>query len=115
MEEILNKFKECFEEFQLVVDCSQGTKYEKYKEELVEIETKATGKAIRFLELSGDFQGQIETEFIHIVSYGLISGLFDIIHMSLPKNISLKCFDKFYNIYTHGWHAILGLADATTF
>lgn len=67
MDEMLDYVYERFEEFQLLLDASYGTRYQDFVEQLVDIETEYTYKYMEATKFLQD-GSEITEEFVHITA-----------------------------------------------
>ena len=96
-----------FEEFQILLDASHGTRYTDFVERLVEIETEYTYKymdVIHFPDRNGEM---ITEEFIHIMSTALFESMFEVVRHKMTKEHALKYMAMLSRHHNAGWGAIL--------
>ena len=97
------------EEFKLLLCCAEGTEYEHFVDEMVEIETTATHAFMDVLADMGHTVRPIEPQLEHILVSGLFSSFFEIVIHDMPKEQSLRYVRELREFYTAGWTKIMGL------
>ena len=96
-----------FEEFQLLVTSSTNGIYRSYLEKIVELDVQCT---VEFLKSTGNAayrEGRITEGFIHILSAGFYSGLFEIAVHNMGRAESEEYFQELKNFYNRGWSGYL--------
>ena len=96
-----------FEEFQLLVNSSTNGIYREYLEEIVALDVACT---VDFLRSTGNRayqEGRITDGFIHIVSAGFYSGLFEIAVHNIEKEEARQYLQELKNFYARGWSSYL--------
>ena len=108
MDEMLDYVYDRFEEFQLLLDASYGTRYQDFVEHLVEIETEYTYKymeATKFLQ-----EGSMITEdFIHIMSRAMFDSMFEVVRHRMDRDTARKYLHMLAKYHYGGWGAIIKL------
>ncbi len=100
---------EHFDAFKLLLCCAEGTEYEHFVDEMVEIETTATHAFMDVLADMGHTVRPIEPQLEHILVSGLFSSFFEIVIHDMPKEQSLRYVRELREFYTAGWTKIMGL------
>ena len=96
-----------FEEFKLLVTSSTNGIYRSYLEEIVELDVRCT---VEFLKSTGNAayrEGRIPEGFIHILSAGFYSGLFEIAVHNMGRAESEEYFQELKDFYNRGWSSYL--------
>lgn len=106
MEELIDYMYEYFEEMQLLVDGSYGTKYQQFIEEMIRIETEYTYKYMDVIKLPPKSRELISEEFVHIMVTSLFESFFEIIRHRMSKQNALKYADMLTKYHAAGWNTI---------
>ena len=108
MDEMLDYVYDRFEDFQLLLDASFGTRYQDFVEHLVEIETEYTYKymeATKFLQ-----EGSMITEdFIHIMARAMFDSMFEVVRHRMDRDTARKYLHMLAKYHYGGWGAIIKL------
>ena len=105
IKEVEYKYKE---EFQLIFNCSQGTKYENFIHEAVEAEQKDMLEAINYMKEHGQKIKPITVGELHLLLSAYITALTEPIKHDWPEEEiehGLKTIEEFF---MPGWKKLLG-------
>ena len=108
MDEMLDYVYDRFEEFQLLLDASYGTRYQDFVEQLVDIETEYTYKymeATRFLQDGSE----ITEEFVHITARAMFDSMFEVVRHRMDRGTARKYLHMLEKYHYGGWGAIIKL------
>ncbi len=94
-----------FELSKLLFCCSTGTKYEKFVDELIEIEEKSS---LAFMENDNFKLTKINKFFVHVISTSGINDMLEAIHHDLSKEEAFEYIGKIQKFYYAGTKEILG-------
>ena len=108
MDEMLDYVYDHFEDFQLLLDASYGTKYQDFVEHLVEIETEYTYK---YMEATQFVQegSMITEEFIHIMSRAMFDSMFEVVRHRMDRDTARKYLHMLEKYHYGGWGSIMKL------
>lgn len=98
-----------YDEFKLILCKSEGTPYENFIHNMVEIEVEQTFAFIEVLKSTGKDVPSMEKEVCHMIVSGMFSGIFELIVHDMPKEHARKYVSEFQDFYIAGWSKILGL------
>ena len=102
---------EHFEEFQLLLDASYGTKFQNFVEHLAEIETEYTYKFMNALQAQdGDANKstqKVPEEFIHIMTRARFESFFEVIRHKMEKEAAVQYIELQEKFHYNGWKSIL--------
>lgn len=110
MAEIIDYMYEHFDEMQLLVDSSYGTRYQNFIEEMIRIETEYTYKYMDVIKLPAKSRELISEEFVHIMVTSLFESFFEIIRHRMSKENALKYADMLRKYHAAGWNTIFSSA-----
>lgn len=109
LNEIVDYIYEHFDEFELIICKSEGTSYENFIHNMVEIEVEETYQFIDALRSQGKRVPNIEKAVCHMIVSGMFSGIFELIEHDMKKENAKKYVSEFQDFYIAGWSKILGL------
>ena len=99
---------ECMYEFKLILCCSEGTRFSKLIDEMVEIETKGTHDYLIVLERLGRPAPPIDERLEHILITGMFNTFFELIIHEMPLEEAKHYLKEMRAFYTAGWMKIMG-------
>ncbi len=102
---ILNYLYSDFELSKLLFCCSGGTKYEKFVEELIEIEEKSS---LAFMENDNFKLTKVNKFFVHVIATSGLNDMLEAIHHDLSKEEAFEYIGKIQRFYYAGTKEILG-------
>lgn len=108
MEEILDYSYEHLDEFKLILQCSEGTRYESFIHDMVEIEIDATHKFNDVLNSLGKNSRLVNPQLEHMLVSGMLSAYFEMIIHEMPKEQAKEYLKDLRVFYTAGWQKIMG-------
>ncbi len=94
-----------FERSKLLFSCSQGTQYENFVDELIEVEEKSS---LAFMENEDFKPTKINKFFVHVISTSGINNMLEAIHHDLSKEEALEYIGKIQKFYYAGSKEIIG-------
>lgn len=98
-----------YDEFKLILCKSEGTPYEDFIHNMVEIEVVQTLAFIDVLQSTGKNVPKMDKAVCHMIVSGMFSGIFELIVHDMPKEHARKYVSEFQDFYIAGWSKILGL------
>lgn len=108
MYEMLLYAYEHLNEFKLILCCSEGTRFSKLIDEMVEIETNATHDYFKVLERLGRPVPSIDKRLEHILITGMFNTFFELIIHEMPLEEAKHYLKEMRAFYTAGWMTIMG-------
>ena len=106
MKTILDYVYDNFEEFELLLDASYGTKFQNFVEHLVEIETEYT---YRFMDATGIQMKEgerITKNFMHIMNKALFESFFEVVRHNMSKEEARRYICMLEKYHSAGWDVI---------
>ena len=98
-----------FDAFKLLLCCAEGTRYEDFIHEWVEIEMDSTHRFLSVLRGLGHAVKKIDPRLEHILISGMFSGFFEIVIHDMPQEQAHGYVKELRAFYTAGWQKIMGL------
>ena len=90
LNKIVDYIYEHFDEFKLIICKSEGTSYENFIHNMVEIEVEETYQFIDALRSQGKDVPTIEKAVCHMIVSGMFSGIFELIEHDMKKENAKK-------------------------
>ena len=87
---------------------AEGTSYEHFVHNMVEVEVEYTLRYMDVLRRLGREVPELSQSLCHIIASGMMGGLFEIIVHDMPKEQALRDVEQFRTFYTGGWLKLMG-------
>ncbi len=104
-----------YEEFRLLLVCSEGSSRSNFAHMLVEYETMHTMAYLEQLKKAKNLDFSIDEEIIHILSDSYISALMEPVRHNMSYDAALKSVEVLGVFFTGGWktvmESLLGVTD----
>ena len=108
MYEMLLYAYEHLNEFKLILCCSEGTRFSRLIDEMVEIETKGTHDYLEVLKRLGSPSPPIDARLEHILITGMFNTFFELIIHEMPLEEAKHYLQAMRTFYTAGWMKLMG-------
>ena len=99
---------EHYEDFKILICCSDGTPYEHFVDSMVDIEVEYTFRYIEVLRSLGNEVPELDRSLCHMIASGMFQGVFEVIRHDMPKERAKVFFAQLCEFYTAGWIKIMG-------
>lgn len=99
---------EHFDEFKLLLCCSDGTSYENFVHTMVEVEVEYTFRYIDVLKSLGKDVPEIDRDLCHMIASGMFDGIFEVLRHDMPKERAKVFIHQLREFHTAGWMKIMG-------
>ena len=109
MMSLANYMYEHYDEFKLILCCSEDTKYSDLVNEMALIDERATKEYLESLASSGIAVEHISPRLEHILTTGLFSMFFELIVHDIPQEDAHEYVHKLMEFFSTGYRKILGL------
>ncbi len=96
------------EPVKLLLCRSEGTSYERFVHNMVEIEVEYTLKYIEVLRRLGKKIPNLDRSLCHIIASSMFNGLFEIVIHDMPREQAVRDVAQFRDFYTAGWLKLIG-------
>lgn len=96
-----------YEDFKLLICCSDGTPYEKFVHQMVEVEVEYTFRYMEVLKSLGKKVPDISPELCHMIASGMFEGTFEVLRHDMPKAQAEHFVTQLREFYTAGWMKIM--------
>lgn len=105
----VNYIYDYFEEFKLVLCCSEGTKYEDYVHELVELEVSRAEKYYAILKEKGKITGSVSHDLHHMITSAYFTAAFETIVHDMSREQAIGYVKELAIFFNSGWEGLLRL------
>ena len=96
------------EPVKLLLCCAEGTSYEHFVHNMVEVEVESTLQYMEVLRHLGRDVPELSRSLCHIIASGMFSGLFEIVVHDMPREQAQRDVEQFRQFYTGGWLKLMG-------
>ena len=96
------------EPVKLLLCRAEGTSYEHFVHNMVEVEVEYTLKYMEVLRRLGKDIPQLNRSLCHIIASGMFNGLFEIVIHDMPREQAHRDVTQFRAFYTAGWLELMG-------
>ena len=87
---------------------AEGTSYEHFVHNMVEVEVEYTLKYMEVLRRLGKEIPPLDKSLCHIIASGMFNGLFEIVIHDMPREQAHRDVTQFRTFYTAGWLELMG-------
>ena len=98
-----------YDSFKLLICCADGTAYDHFVHNMVEIEVESTLRFIGVLRRSGHPVPPLDADFCHLVCSGMFGGMFETIVHDMPKDKAKAYVQQLQQFYAAGWRKLMGI------
>ena len=96
-----------FDRFKLIFCCSDGTLYENFLHNIVELEVESTQNFIEKMRRNGEIVPDIDRHLIHIITSGMFSGIAEIVIHDMPREDAYTYVGQLQEFYMAGWEKLI--------
>ena len=96
------------EPVKLLLCKAEGTSYEHFVHNMVEVEVEYTLRYMDVLRRLGREVPELSQSLCHIIASGMFNGLFEIVVHDMPKEQALRDVEQLQAFYTAGWSKLMG-------
>jgi len=97
-----------YDEFKLLICRSDGTSYEGFVHNMVEIEVAYTFRYMDVLKELGKEVPPVDQELCHMIASGMFDGIFEVLRHDMPKDRAITFISQLQEFYMAGWMKIMG-------
>lgn len=109
VKEMLGYVYQHLEPFKLLVCKAQGTDYENFIHNMVEIEVEATQRFIDVLHRQGRKLPNLDNQLCHIIASGMFHGIFEVVVHDMPYERAKHYVQQLQDFFLAGWHSLMGV------
>ena len=107
--EMLEYIYQHLEPFKLLVCKAQGTCYEHFIHNMVEIEVEATQNFLDVLRRQGHEIPNLDSQLYHIISSAMFHGMFEVVVHDMPYDRAKHYVQQLQDFFLAGWHSLMGV------
>ena len=96
------------EPVKLLLCCAEGTSYEHFVHNMVEVEVEYTQRYMQVLRRLGRDIPVLGKSLCHIIASGMFNGIFEIVVHDMPRDQAMRDVDQLRAFYTAGWSKLMG-------
>ena len=96
------------EPVKLLLCRAEGTSYEHFVHNMVEVEVEYTLQYMEVLRRLGRNLPALDKSLCHIIASGMFNGIFEIVVHDMPRDQALRDVDQLRDFYTAGWLKLMG-------
>ena len=105
----MNYIYDRFDEFKLILCCSEGTKYANYIHDLVVMDVERTEKYYGILREKGKVAGNISRELHHMITSAYFTAAFETVIHDMTKEEAMIYIEELAVFFNSGWEGLLKL------
>ena len=87
---------------------AEGTSYERFVHNMVEVEVEYTLQYMEVLRRLGRDVPALSQSLCHIIASGMFNGIFEIVVHDMPREQALRDVAQLRDFYTAGWLKLMG-------
>ena len=96
------------EPVKLLLTRAEGTSYERFVHNMVEVEVEYTQRYMEVLRRLGRDIPVLDKSLCHIIASGMFNGIFEIVVHDMPRDQAMRDVDQLRAFYTAGWSKLMG-------
>lgn len=96
-----------FDEFKLLICCADGTKYQNFINDLVNIEVERTIEYYETLRKLGKLEGNVNKQLHHMLTSAYFTAVFETVAHDMPKNEATSYIEQLALFFNTGWGSII--------
>ena len=96
------------EPVKLLLCRAEGTSYERFVHNMVEVEVEYTLQYMEVLRRLGRDVPALSQSLCHIIASGMFNGIFEIVVHDMPREQALRDVAQLRDFYTAGWLKLMG-------
>ena len=109
VKEMLEYVYQHLEPFRLLICKAQGTSYENFIHNMVEIEVEATQGFMEVLRRQGREIPVLDDQLCHIIASGMFHGIFEVVVHDMPYARAKHYVQQLQEFFLAGWHSMMGV------
>lgn len=103
----LDYIYEHFDAFKLILCCADGTKYENYIHDLVELDVARTEQYFTALQNRGRLKGDASPELHHMITSAYFTAVFETVVHDMPREKAVGYIEELAVFFNSGWDGLL--------
>ena len=98
-----------FDEFRLILMCSDGTRYSGIIDEMMKIEEQSTEDFVNLMRANGMDIPHIDPLLEHMITSGYFTSFFEVVRHSVPRDEAKDYIQNLQAFYRAGWECLFGM------
>ena len=103
----INYVYDSFDEFKLILCCSEGTKYANYIHDLVVLDVERTEKYYRILREKEKIIGNVSHELHHMITSAYFTAVFETVVHDMTREQAMGYIEELAVFFNSGWEGLL--------
>ena len=103
----INYVYDNFDEFKLILCCSEGTKYANYIHDLVVLDVERTEKYYRILREKEKIIGNVSHELHHMITSAYFTAVFETVVHDMTREQAIGYIEELAVFFNSGWEGLL--------
>lgn len=103
----VNYMYDNYDAFKLIICCSEGTRYETFTHDLVEMDAKRGYEYLTILKEAGKLEGVLSYELYHMITSAYFTAIFEMVVHDMPREKSMDYVEGIEKFFTSGWNGVL--------
>ena len=95
------------EPVKLLLCRAEGTYYESFIHNMVEVEVESTLQYMQVLRRLGQDVPNLDRQMCHILASGMFSGIFEVVIHDMPYEQAMRYVNQLRDFYTAGWMKLM--------
>ena len=100
-----------FDEFRLLLNGAEGTRFSRFLDELVDIEVDYTYKYMEVIGCESVKSGLVTEDFIHIIVTAYFNGMFEVVRHNMCKADAVKYVKLLNRYHMQGFSTVFNPAE----
>ena len=96
------------EPVKLLLCRAEGTSYEHFVHNMVEVEVEYTLQYLDVLRRLGRQVPALDSSLCHIIASGMFNGIFEVVVHDMPRDQAMLYVEQLRDFYTAGWMKLMG-------
>ena len=96
-----------FDEFKLILCCSDGTKYTSFVHDLVNLEVEQAERYHELLAAQGKMQGSVSHDLHHLITSAYFTAVFETVVHDMPREKAFGYIEELSTFFNCGWDGLL--------
>ena len=96
-----------FDEFKLILCCSDGTKYVSFVHDLVDLEVEQAERYYELLAAQGKVQGSVNHDLHHLITSAYFTAVFETVVHDMPREKAFGYIEELSTFFNCGWDGLL--------
>ena len=96
-----------FDEFTLIFTCAEGTRYERFADEIIDLEVESTVYLLKELNKHGVNSEVMDKEMVRIILTSYFNGMLEVIRRQMDSKAAKKYLLQLSKFHRAGWESLM--------